>query len=197
MIWERRRLAFFGGSFDPPHLGHLAMARAALEHLRLHRVYFAPAARNPLKREGPRATARQRIEMLRLAIDREAGFGIWEGELNRSGPSYTLDSVAHIERVYPNCHLFWIIGSDQLADLPRWHQVEALAAKVGFILVQRPGHPFQWPGVPGLRLYPVENPLHPASATEIRARCSAGRPVDGLTPPAVADYISRERLYRA
>jgi nicotinate-nucleotide adenylyltransferase len=195
MFREKRRIAFYGGTFDPPHFGHLQMAHAARDHLRLHQVYFVPAGRNPLKESGPCASTEHRLRMLRLALAGEPGFGIWEGEAFRPGPSYTLESVEHIERVYPNCHLFWIIGSDQLVNLPRWHRVEQLAAKVGFILVRRPGHAFTWPAVPGLRLYPVDNQLHTASATDIRERVRDGRPIKALTPPPVAEYIADHGLY--
>lgn len=190
-----RRIAFFGGSFDPVHLGHLAMARAAAEGLGLHRVCFVPAARNPVKKEGPVASGGHRLEMLRLAIGEDPRFGIWDAELERDGPSYTLHSVEHIERVYPNSHPFWIIGTDQLEGLPRWYGVQKLVTKVGFILVTRPGYQLHWPCIPGLYLYPVENPLLPISSTEVRERLRAGGEAGDLLPPPVRAYIQRHRLY--
>lgn len=195
MIRVKRRIAFFGGTFDPVHTGHLAMAEAAASALNLHRVYFVPASRNPLKGDGPLAPAFDRLEMLRLAIAGHHRFNIWEGELGRPGPSYTLHSVEHIERVYPNCHLFWIIGSDQLAKLPQWFGIDRLVNKIGFILVRRPGYPLEWPGVPGLRLYPVTNPQHDVSASLIRSLRQAGRDLSGLVPAGVETYIRRCRLY--
>lgn len=191
----RRRIAFFGGSFDPVHLGHLAMARAAVEELGLHRLCFVPAARNPHKKDGPVASGAHRLEMLRLAIGREPRFGIWDAELEREGPSYTLHSVEHIERVYPNSHAFWIIGTDQLEGLPRWYGVQKLVTKVGFILVTRPGYQLHWPCIPGLYLYPVENPLLPISSTEVRGRLMEGAEADDLLAPEVLAYIRRHRLY--
>jgi nicotinate-nucleotide adenylyltransferase len=197
MLREKRRIAFFGGSFDPVHSGHLQMARAAAEHLRLHRVYFVPAAQNPLKDEAPLGPTAHRLEMLRRAIQFDRLFSIWEGELGRDGPSYTLQSVEHLERVYPNSHLFWIIGSDQIPGLVRWRGIDKLVQKVGFILVLRPGFQLEWPHIPGLTLYPVDNPLNPVSATEVRARCRDGSPVRGLVPPEVEAYIRQHNLYNS
>jgi len=196
MLREKRRIAFFGGSFDPFHCGHLEMARAAASALRLHQLNFVPARQNPLKPDAPVASTADRLAMLRLGVDREPRFDIWEAELGRPGPSYTLHSVQHIERVYPNCHLFWIIGADQLADLPRWHGSAELVRRIGFIVLRRPGHELVWPGLPGLTTYLVDNPLNPASATEARERARAGQPLDGLVPPAVAAYIQAHGLYR-
>jgi len=191
----KRRIAFFGGTFDPCHNGHLAMAAAAADHLNLHRVYFVPAARNPLKESGPLASPTQRLEMLVEAVSHDHRFGIWEGEVYREGPSYTLHSVEHLERVYPNAHLFWIIGSDQLPNLHKWFGMGRLVQKVGFILMQRPDHAYPWPGIPGLHLYPVENPLLPISSSMIRQRLCDGAPIENWVPGAVAAYIHNNGLY--
>lgn len=173
------------------------MARAAAQGLRLQRVYFVPAAQNPLKDDAPFASPPHRLEMLRLAIQQDPQFSIWEGELGREGPSYTLHSIEHLERVYPNSHLFWIIGSDQLPGLRHWRGIDKLVHKVGFILVKRPGYQLDWPGIPGLNLYPVENRLNPVSATDIRARCHKGLPIRGLVPGSVESHIREHRLYKS
>jgi len=191
-----RRIAFYGGTFDPCHLGHLQMAAAAADHLKLHRVYFVPAARNPLKERGPEATASQRLDMLERATRADDRFSIWEGEVYRDGPSYTLHSVEHIERVYPNAHLFWIIGSDHLPHLNKWYCIEKLVRKIRFILVQRPGHDFTWPGIPGLYLFPVENPLVPISSSNIRQFIREGKAIDDFVPPEVARFIREQHLYQ-
>jgi len=196
MLREKRRIAFFGGTFDPFHNGHLEMARAARDWLGLHRVYFVPARKNPLKEDSPQVTDGHRVQMIRLGIQGEPSFDIWEGELDREGPSYTLESVRHIERVYPNCHLFWIIGYDQLDGLSHWYGIEKLVYKIWFILVRRPGYPMNWPGIQGLTVYPVDNPLVPISATEVRQRIRSGLPLGDYVPDAVAAHISNFRLYR-
>jgi nicotinate-nucleotide adenylyltransferase len=197
MLREKRRIAFFGGSFDPIHCGHLQMARSAADHLRLHRVCFVPAGQNPLKESAPMASAEHRLQMLQLAIRDDPRFSIWDGELGREGPSYTLQSIEHLERVYPNSHLFWIIGSDQLPGLQYWRGIEKLVYKTGFILVQRPGYRLEWPGIKGLSLYPVGNRLNPVSATQVRGHFREKLPVRGLVPAAVESYIRGNGLYNS
>jgi nicotinate-nucleotide adenylyltransferase len=192
---ERRRIGFYGGSFDPVHEGHLSMARAALNHLRLDRVCLVPARQNPLKPTGPEASDAARLEMLYRAIGDEPRLGTWEGELERDGPSYTYETIRHVGQVYPNSHLFWIIGADQLPYLDRWYRIEDLVHLVGFILLQRPGYDFPWPGIPGLRIYPVNNEEVPISSTEIRKRSRSGDSLDGWVPAAVSQYIRTEGLY--
>ena len=93
MLREKRRIGFFGGTFDPFHRGHLAMAKAAAEALHLHHVSFVPTSQNPLKGNAPCATDRQRVEMIQLGIASNPLFGLWDGELERDGPSYTIDTV--------------------------------------------------------------------------------------------------------
>lgn len=193
---SKRRIAFYGGSFDPVHAGHLAMARTVVEALGLDRLCFVPARQNPLKATGPEASAAHRLEMLRLAVGGESRLGIWEGELERDGPSYTLHSMEHIVRVYPNSHHFWVVGSDQLESLPRWYGIERLVRLVGFILVSRPGYEWSWPGIAGLAVYPVENAPMEVSSTGIREALRAGRSVRDEVPPVVADYLERHELYK-
>lgn len=196
MLRGKRRIAFFGGTFDPFHLGHLAMAQAVQEALQLHQVCFVPTAQNPHKADNPQATGEQRLEMIREGIRGVSGLGVWEGELGREGLSYTWDSVCHLERIYPNSYLFWIIGMDQLASLPGWHAIEDLVRKVGFILVKRPGYTFEWPSVPGLTLYPVKNDLLDISSRDIRSRIQEGLDICHLVPEAVAAYIRQSALYQ-
>jgi len=195
MLRTIRRIGFFGGTFDPFHCGHLQMARSAAEHLRLHSVCFVPAGQNPLKGTAPEATPEQRVEMIRRGIALEPKFTIWEGELHRDGPSYTLETIEHLERVYPNCHLFWIIGSDQLAHLSNWYGIDKLVYKVRFILLKRPGYALEWPGIKGLCLYPVDNQLISVSATRIRKRLKRGGSLAGLVPLQVENFIRKHGLY--
>jgi nicotinate-nucleotide adenylyltransferase len=196
MLREKRRIGFFGGTFDPFHRGHLAMAKAAAEALHLHHVSFVPTSQNPLKGNAPCATDRQRVEMIQLGIASNPLFGLWDGELERDGPSYTIDTVEQVHHVYPNSHLFWIIGTDQLEHLARWARIETLVYRVSFILLQRPGYEFQWPGIKGLTIYPVENKLVPVSSTEIREQIRQGDFPRGCLPREVGTYIRKSGLYR-
>jgi nicotinate-nucleotide adenylyltransferase len=196
MLRRQRRIAFYGGTFDPVHNGHIAMAEAALHALLLDRVFFVPAARNPHKHSGPVADDDHRIAMLSVAIAHNHQLGLWTGELERAGSSYTFDTIEQITRTHPNCHILWLIGSDQLAALHAWHRIHELVRRVAFILVARPGHPFLWPRIPGLQLFRVTNPLHDVSASHIRSLLQAGQPANHLLPLTVCHYVEKHRLYR-
>lgn len=172
------------------------MARAALDALQLDRVSFVPARQNPHKGNCPAATAAQRLAMLEIAIAGEPRFGVWTGELEREGPSYTVDTVEEVVRTHPGSLVLWLIGSDQLPGLARWYRIEYLVTRVGFVLVQRPGHPFVWPGVKGLNLYRVDNALHPACATTLREGVGSGKLPLSWLPLKVARYIRQHRLYQ-
>ena len=192
---ERRRIGFLGGSFDPVHLGHLMIAEYAWLGLKLNKVYFVPAAQNPHKKDVPLADASHRLKMLEVATSGYHQFGIWDGELSMEGPSFTLKTVRLLEQVYPNSHLFWIIGTDQLKNLHRWHGINELVKRIGFILVERPEETYLWPGIPGLHIYPVTNPLSTISSTGIRQRLQSGQSVDGQVPKETLDYIRENNLY--
>lgn len=195
MSGSRSRIAFFGGTFDPVHVGHLEMARVAVEKMQLDRLYFIPAGRNPLKEDSPKASNHDRLEMIKLAIEGESHFAIWDGELDRDGPSYSLHTVRSFENRHPDSRMFWLIGADQLPFLHRWYGIDELVRKIGFILVKRPGYDVSLPQIPGLYLYPVDNPLVPVSATEVRACLKAGKSIDGMVTGGVGDYLHKHQLY--
>ncbi|MEI9998302.1 MAG: nicotinate (nicotinamide) nucleotide adenylyltransferase [Verrucomicrobiota bacterium] len=195
----RLRLGVYGGTFDPVHLGHLILARDALEQLRLHAVLFVPAARSPFKSRGPRATDAQRLAMLRLALRGEGKEKFWLSrcELDRPAPSYAIDTAAELKDAFPRAQLVWLIGADQLAGLHRWHRAKELARAVTFAVLPR-GEAA--PATPQLDATVLGLP-HPRridiSATEIRRRVKARLPIAHLVPAPVAAYIRRHRLYLA
>lgn len=195
MSGDRSRIAFFGGTFDPVHSGHLEMARVAVEKMQLDRLYFIPAGRNPLKADSPLASNQHRLNMIKLAIKDNPRFAVWGGELQRDGPSYSLHTVRHFEEHHPDSRLFWLIGADQLPYLHQWYGLEELVRKIGFILVKRPGYDMAMPQIPGIYLYPVDNPLLPISATEVRASLKSGKSVAGAVPEPVLDYLQKQGLY--
>jgi nicotinate-nucleotide adenylyltransferase len=192
-----QRLGFLGGSFDPPHLGHLILAQDAMEACRLDRVEFVPAARNPLKTRPPRVADAHRLGMLQAAVGDNPRFGICDWELSHPPPSYTLGTVRELRRRHPQAEIRWIIGGDQLPMLPKWHRVDELAAAIAFIVVHRPGETAEPPpGMPAaLRLRHVACHLIGISSTEIRARLRAGKPVDFFLHPGVLRYIRKHNLY--
>ena len=187
-----RRIGLYGGSFDPVHWGHLLAAQAAYEELSLDKLIFIPAARSPFKEDSKPLAAVQRVRLLRLALAGRSEFEICERELRRGGVSFTIDTVKKFASEYPSARLICLIGADHLETLPQWKESQALAAKVDFAVIPRPGQQWKAPGFPCRRLrgWPIE-----VSSSSIRERIRSGRPVDWLLPAAVAETIRRERLY--
>ncbi|MCC5839313.1 MAG: nicotinate (nicotinamide) nucleotide adenylyltransferase [Opitutales bacterium] len=190
-------LGIFGGTFDPVHHGHLLVAQDALESVPLEKVIFVPAARNPLKGWQPAASDRHRLEMVRRAIEGVERFSVDPVELERGGPSYAIDTVAALQESHPQARFAWIIGADQLADLPKWHRFDELALRVTFLVLERPGYESRAPsGLPGhLRLEWLPSRALEISSSEIRSRCGKGKPVDFFLPGSVIQYIQNEHLY--
>lgn len=206
---------FYGGTFDPVHAGHLAVARAARDALGAQ-VAFVPAA-DPPHRAVPGASALQRARMLDLALAGEHGFRVDRRELGRQGPSYTVDTLRGLRgELGPAAPLAWVVGADAFRGLPQWNRWRELLELAHFVVAVRPGHGLealpeelaaacdgrwsQGPGdllaAPAGRLLALGMPLHPASATELRRRLRAGQPHGDWLAPPVADFIRAQGLYR-
>ncbi len=195
-----RKKICFGGTFNPIHHGHLLCARAAAEAAGADGVVLFPAGSPPHKPgRSDLAGSGDRLEMCRLATAGAGGFAIDERELRRSGPSYTIDTARELRRDGWD-EVIWLIGSDMLNMLPRWHEPEALLAEVRFLIMARPGAKPAWSSLPlafqKLQNNVVEVPQIEISATDIRRRVKANLPIDFLTPAAVCRYIADHRLYR-
>ena len=181
-------IGVFGGSFDPVHVGHLAIANEALDELGLERMYFVPARRSPLKHDGPIASADDRLAMLTAAIVGEPRFRVSPAELDRTGPSFTVDTL---ESLRGEGDLFLILGSDAYADFERWREPARIRELATIVLAARPGAPNAPAGVRML-----DSPLMDISSRELRARAARGRSLRYLVPEAVLRYIEEHRLYR-
>jgi nicotinate-nucleotide adenylyltransferase len=191
------KIGFLGGSFDPVHFGHLVAARDACEHCMLDRIILVPAARAPLKATAAAASPEDRLAMLRAAVVDEPRFSVSDHELRRGGVSFTIDSVRHFAAEFPGAQLYWIIGADQVARLPRWKEIVELASAVEFVVVGRPGFVIRRPrGLPNLRLHRCPGHRLDLSSTDLRARARQGLPLDWLTPHKTVVYLQRKRLYR-
>lgn len=202
-------MGFFGGSFDPPHLGHLHAARAALQALELEQVLFLPAARPPHKPGRVLAPGARRVEMLELLLAGERDeFAIDPRELSREGPSYTVDTVRELlveaggaEQV----QLYLIIGTDNLPGLAEWCEVEALLQLVKPVVIHREGDPrkllqkLEGELSEGAIRRLSEGLLHlppvRAASTVLREALAEGRDPGGALPPAILEYVRRHRLY--
>lgn len=189
----RTRIGVMGGTFDPIHTGHLRAAENARSSLDLDHVLFVPAGRSPLK-GGPAASAFDRHAMVALAVADHPAFRICDLELRREGPSYTVDTLEELRRQHPDADLLLIVGSDAFSEMGRWKDVARLRTLARVAVVRRPGHagdeqlPEAAARVAGTGL--------PVAAREVRALLAAGQSVRYLVPPAVADYITKQGLYR-
>jgi nicotinate-nucleotide adenylyltransferase len=185
------RLGVFGGTFDPVHVGHLAIANAALESVPLDRVLFVLARRAPLKETDPIAAEGDRLKMLELAIAGEPRFAISRLELDRTGPSYTVETL---EQLAGPDELFLILGGDALAALPRWKDADRIATLATLLVAERPGAPERAGTAPVVRF---DAPRLDISSRELRARAARGRSLRYLVPDPVWKHIEARGLYRA
>jgi nicotinate-nucleotide adenylyltransferase len=200
-------IGIMGGTFDPIHVGHLAIAEEAREALGLARILFVPAARPPHRPPGSISPAADRAAMVRLALDGNDAFEVSQIELERPGPSYTSDTIAtlaDLERAAGRePDLTFILSSETLRDLPGWHRPEQLVDACRIAVVPRDGYPAPdraWlrTNFPGRedRFDILSAPLLAVSSTTIRERVAAGRSIRYLVPPPVARYIADHGLYR-
>lgn len=185
-------VGLFGGSFDPIHHGHLILARVALESLGLSAVRFIPAAEQPLKRGQHAASAADRAAMVECAIAGVPGFELDRVELERRGPSYTVETLRGFTAAEPGTQFVLLLGADAARDLPRWKEPQAVAAMAEIAVFDRPGN--EGAGEGAWRR--IDAPRLEISATEIRARVRAGRSIRFWVPDAVAEYIAAHGLYR-
>jgi nicotinate-nucleotide adenylyltransferase len=194
------RIGVLGGTFDPIHIGHLAAAEAAIDCARLDRVIFVPAAQPP-HRPPAVAPAQQRLEMCRLATAGEGRFAVSDLELNRAGPSYTVDTLSEVRRQHPSDEIFLILGWDAARLFPTWRRPVEVRSLASIVVVGRPGSraPRQADlkaiGLGGEGVVLCLEPTPDISASEIRRVTEAGESIAGKVPAAVERYIAAHRLY--
>ena len=192
-----RRIGLFGGSFDPVHNAHVALAQLALDRLRLDELRWVPAGQPWQKKGRELAPATDRLAMLALAMQGEPRFILERSEVERSGPSYTLDTVRELQAAQPGAQWFLIIGQDQYAGLHTWHGFEELLGRVTLAVANRPGTPVAPnPQLGSVAAQAIALPMMDVSSTGIRRRVAAGQGIDDLVPAAVARYIDQHHLYR-
>jgi nicotinate-nucleotide adenylyltransferase len=203
-VQDSAALGILGGSFNPPHVGHLIIAQEAWYRCRLGRVIFVPAGRNPLKPEAPDdQPADTRLSMLKLALGEDARFSIDQGELRHKGPSYSIDTLRRLRQLNPGAELHLIIGADSAMTLPHWKDVRDYAVLCRIVIAARPGSPGLSDGIAaaleplGLRWEFMHSPLVDISSTGIRRRAREGWPLRYLVPDAVAQFIHKNALYKS
>jgi nicotinate-nucleotide adenylyltransferase len=204
----KKKIALFGGTFDPIHLGHTAVAAAAAEHIGAEKIVFIPAKRSPLKDSFPEAGDGDRLAMIVLAIADNEKFQMNNYELRKPEPSYTLETVRRFQADYGGKALiYWLIGADGIDELSRWYGIVELIDECNLCVMFRAGckppdfAKFKdvWGAarVEKLQRNVIRTPLIDISSTEIRNRLAAGRDVTDMLAPQVADYIRKHGLYQS
>jgi nicotinate-nucleotide adenylyltransferase len=199
-----RRLGIMGGTFDPIHYGHLVTAEGARYEWGLEKVIFIPAGRPPHKPGLQITEPWDRYVMTGLAIESNPFFQVSVMEIERPGPSYTVDTVSAMQVLYPESEIFFITGSDAVLEVLTWKDVPKLLSKCRFISVSRPGYNLDklHAGLDGIpeelkkKIIYMQVPSLAISSTEIRKRVREGRPVKYLLPESVENYIMKKELYR-
>jgi len=206
MAAVKRKIVLFGGTFDPIHLGHTAVAAEAAEHIGAEKIVFIPAKRSPLKDFFPKASGADRFAMIALAIAGNEKFELSDYELKRPEPSYTLQTVRHFQAEYgSNTLIHWLVGADSIDDLPYWHRIAELIDECNLSTMYRAGCPapdfskFEtiWgrKRVEKLQRNVIRTSLIDISSTEIRKRLARGGDVSGMLHSDVAGYIRDHHLY--
>jgi nicotinate-nucleotide adenylyltransferase len=197
------RIGIFGGTFDPPHLGHLILAAEALYQLRLNRLLWVLTAMPPHKNPEEVGQLEDRLKMVRLVLEDEPGFELSRVDIDRPGPHYTLDTVRLLRKQYPGSQMILVIGGDSLHDLPRWHRPAEVVAECDEIgVMRRPGDEVDLSHLERTlrgatdKVRFIDAPLLEIASHEIRERVRAGAPFRYFVAPAVYRYILERHLYQ-
>ncbi len=195
---EGGRIGFFGGTFDPPHNGHLIVAQDALEALELDRVVFVPAGAPPHKDGGEVTDAGLRLAMTTAAVAGDPRFEVSDREVARDGPSWTVETLRALRNEDDRGEMFLLMGADQFADFARWREPDEIVRLANVVVLTRRGDGAPGPGAAAgdFRDRVIEVTRIDVSSTSIRERARRGRSLRYLVPDAVARIIDRERLYK-
>ena len=191
------RVGVFGGTFDPPHVGHLLLASDARDALHLDRVVFVPASTQPFKvNTPPVASPRDRLEMVRLAVADDANFTVDDTEIDRKGLSFTVDTLEQLSRKNPGATLFLLLGEDTLAGIDGWRNPERIRELVTLAVMRRSGSERSPVAALTDGVATVSARRVDVSSTEIRERLRAGKSIKGFVPESVEEFIEARGLYR-
>lgn len=200
---SHERIGLFGGTFDPPHLGHLILASEARSQLELTRLLWTVTPNPPHKQDQPITPLEHRLAMVKLAIDDNPFFELSNVELDRPGPHYTVDTIKILTEQNPNAEIVPVIGGDSLQDLPTWHHPRELVYAAHWVgVMRRPGEEVnleelehELPGIKS-KVHYVDAPLLEIASREIRDRVATGKPFRYYLPPPVYEYIEQHHLYQ-
>ncbi|WP_408006861.1 nicotinate-nucleotide adenylyltransferase [Pseudalkalibacillus sp. A8] len=190
---DKQRIGILGGTFDPPHIGHLMMAQEAVEQCKLDKVWFMPSASPPHKKMNGVTAGNDRIEMVKRTIDDVEGFKLSLIEFEREGPSYTVDTMKELKEKHPDIEFFFIIGGDSVEALHTWDRIDQLVEIITFIGIKRPGHEFESPYLD--KIIAIETPLIGISSTMLRERFRHNKNTKYYVTDEVREYVEVNRLY--
>jgi nicotinate-nucleotide adenylyltransferase len=191
-----KRVGVLGGTFDPPHLGHLVLAQELAEELKLDRVLFIPPAVPPHKDLREVSSAKHRFEMTKRAIKGNKLFSVSDIELKRKGPSYTVDTIRELKKIYPQSELFFLTGSDILEEILKWKDPQEIYRQIKIVIGLRPGFDKIGPANQfAHKNQIIEITSLNISSTLIREKIKKGKSIKYLVPPGVLDYIKDNKLY--
>lgn len=185
-----KRIGLLGGTFDPPHMGHLLIAEEVFQSLQLDEVWFIPSYQPPHK-EKAQTEADHRVNMVKLATEDNDHFQLNTIEVNRQGLSYTLDTIKVLKDEHPSYEFYFIIGADMVEYLPKWQKINELLELVPFVGVKRKGFELKTP----YSIIEVEIPLFEVSSSMLRSRLQKGDSTRYLVPEKVESYIREHKLY--
>ncbi len=185
------RIGFFGGSFDPIHIGHISLAQQAIELAQLDTLLLCPAFHAPLRTEKPYFSTKTRLKILEKIAQENPGFEICKLEIEKQKTCYTYETVKEVQLQYPDSTILLLLGADQFNRLQEWKFHQELAEHCQFLVFSRNGQEVTPPAIPQLSYQLVKNELIDCSSTEIRKRLKAGRSVDHLIPPAAYPFINQ------
>ena len=199
------RIGIYGGTFDPVHMGHLVLAEQCREQCQLDEIWFVPAGQPPHKSETPISPAAQRVELLELALAGHPVFRLERLELNRTGPSFTVDTLQQLHELHPNNELFLLMGADSVHDFPSWREPARILQLATIVAVNRGDHsPCDfteierlWGTATAKNCLSVEMPGLDISSSDLRHRVRSGHSIRYLVPRSVEVYIEQHKLYRS
>lgn len=193
---SRRRIGVMGGTFDPIHHGHLVAASEVQAQFGMEQVIFVPTGQPWQKGHEEVSSAEDRYLMTVVATASNPRFSVSRADIDRGGPTYTIDTLGDLKEQYPDAELYFITGADALAQILSWHRVQELFELAGFIGVTRPGYALNVEHLPRGSVSLVEIPAMAISSTGCRQRVEEGMPVWYLVPDGIVQYITKRRLYR-
>lgn len=191
----RRKVGILGGTFDPPHYGHLVLAEQVLDQTQVNEIWFMPTNVPPHKKNEGMATKEQRLTMAELAIEDQERFFVSDVEFERSGPSYTIDTITKLQRAYPDDTFFFIIGGDMVNQLEDWYKIEQLKKLVTFIVAERPNDPLSHEQKMNPAFIYVTIPQLDLSSSTIRERVKLNQSIRYLLPENVRVFVKEHGLY--